>query len=69
LADYLEELLEAEGYQGREVRGRFFASLNGRERQLLINPEVDLTKVSSLWMAHADWIHPLKTSLDDRPTD
>ena len=65
-ADFLEKSLEAEGYQGWEVRGRFFVSLNGRKHQLLINPEVDLTGVSNPWMAHADWILPLEISLDDR---
>lgn len=65
-AEYLEELLEAEGYLGWEVRGRFLTSLNGRKHQLLINPEVDLTEVSAPWMTHASWILPLETSLDDR---
>ena len=65
-AGYLEELLEAEGYQGWEVRGRFFASLNGRKDQPLIKPEVDLTEVSDPWMSHADWILPLEIPLSDR---
>jgi vitamin K-dependent gamma-carboxylase len=65
-AGYLEELLEAEGYQGWEVRGRFFASLNGRKHQALIKPEVDLSELSNPWMSHADWILPLEIPLSDR---
>jgi hypothetical protein len=65
-AEYLEELLEDEGYQGWEVRGRFFASLNGRKYQPLIKPEVNLTEVSDPWMSHADWILPLEIPLSDR---
>ena len=65
-AEYLERLLEAEGYRGWEVRGRFLASLNGRKHQLLIKPEVDLTDLSNPWMSHADWILPLEIPINDR---
>lgn len=68
-AEYLEELLEEDGYEGWEVRGRFLVSLNGRKLQLLVNPDVDLTEVSQPWMAHADWILPLETPLNDRLRD
>ena len=62
-ARYLEEQLRAEGHEEVEVRGRFFASLNGRETQLLIHPQVDLTEVPYPWLGHADWILPLEIPL------
>ncbi len=64
-AYYLEEQLRAEGHEDVEVRARFFASLNGRERQLLIGPGVDLTEVPYPWLGHADWIRPLKLPLGE----
>jgi len=62
-AYYLEDELRAEGYEDVEVRGRFFASLNGREPQLLIDPGVDLTEVPYPWLGHANWILPLEIPL------
>ena len=60
---YLEDRFREEGHQDVEIRARIFASLNGREAQLLIDPEVDLTKVSHPWWGHADWILPLELPL------
>ena len=59
-AHYLEDRMRAEGYQDVEVRAVIFASLNGREPQQLVDPQVDLTKVSYPWFGHADWIMPLE---------
>lgn len=39
------------------------ASLNGREYQPIIEPEVGLTEVSKPWFGHADWIVPLYVPL------
>ncbi len=59
---HLAEEKRREGYENVEVRARVTASLNGREPQLLIDPEVDLTKLHvSLLPAH--WIVPLTTPL------
>ena len=63
-AHYLEELKRVEGYEDVGVRGRIFASLNGRDEQLLIDPEVDLTAVPYPWFGNADWILPLAVPLE-----
>ncbi len=60
---YLEGVLRDEGHADVEIRGRIEASLNGREYQMLIDPEVDLTEVPYPWFGHADWILPLETPL------
>jgi len=62
-AYYLEDQIRAEGHEDVEIRARFFASLNGREPQMLIDPEVDLTEVLYPWLGHADWILPLHVPL------
>ena len=63
-AYYLEDQLRAEGHEDVEIRARFFASLNGRKPQLLIDPEVDLTEVPYPWLGHADWILPLDVTFE-----
>lgn len=68
-ANYLEDELRAEGYGDLEIRARLYSTLNGRKAQLLIGPEVDLTRVSYPWLRHADWILPLKVPLDNRMID
>jgi vitamin K-dependent gamma-carboxylase len=46
------------------VRGEVFASLNGREFQLMLDPEVDLASLERQGvLGHADWIVPLHTPL------
>ena len=62
-AHYLEDRMRDEGYKDVEVRARIFASLNGRERQQLVDPQVDLTKVPYPWFGHADWIIQLEVPL------
>ena len=59
-AHYLEERLRAEGRGDVEIRGIFYAPLNGRWLQLLIDQTVDLTGVGYPWLGHADWILPLQ---------
>lgn len=58
-AHHLEKELKKEGYLDVEVRARIKASLNGREKQWLINPDVDLTQVTRRTPAQA-WIMPLE---------
>ena len=55
---YLEDRLRAKGYEDIEIRGLFYAALNGRQPQLLIDQNVDLTTVPYTWLGHADWILP-----------
>ena len=52
---------QRKGFGDVEVRVQAWVSLNGRPRALLIDPEVDLTKVDIGW-APADWIRPMPTA-------
>ena len=45
------------------AHAHIMASLNGREPQLMIDPDVDLASVPTAWLGHADWILPLETPL------
>ncbi len=66
-ARYLEEIMRERGYEDVDVRAHIFASLNGRDPRRLIDPLVDLTKVTYPWMGHADWILPQTAPL--RPNE
>ena len=48
------------GYDQIEVRVKVESSLNGRDTQLLIDPDVDLAKQPREWIPHRAWIVPLK---------
>jgi vitamin K-dependent gamma-carboxylase len=61
-AHYLAEEKRREGYENVEVRARAMVSLNGRAPQLLIDPNVDLTK-EQVSLLPARWIVPLTTPL------
>jgi vitamin K-dependent gamma-carboxylase len=61
-AHYLAEQKRREGYDNVEVRARVMVSLNGREPQLLIDPNVDLAK-EEVSLLPAPWIVPLTTPL------
>jgi vitamin K-dependent gamma-carboxylase len=64
-AHYLAELKRREGYENVEVRARAMVSLNGRQPQLLIDPNVDLAK-EEVSLLPARWIVPLTTPLGSR---
>jgi vitamin K-dependent gamma-carboxylase len=64
-AHYLAEQKRREGYENVEVRARAMVSLNGRQRQLLVDPNVDLTK-EQVSLLPARWIMPLTTPLGSR---
>ena len=64
-AHYLAEEKRREGYDNVEVRARVMVSLNGREPQLLIDPNVDLAK-EHVSLLPARWIVPLMTPLETR---
>ena len=61
-AHYLAEEKRREGYDNVEVRARILASLNGREPQLLIDPNVDLAK-EQVSLFPKSWVLPLTTPL------
>lgn len=62
---YLAEEKRREGYENVEVRAHVMVSLNGRQPQLLIDPDVDLTK-EQVSLLPARWIVPLTTPLTSR---
>ena len=62
---YLAEEKRREGYENVEVRARVMVSLNGRQPQLLIDPNVDLAK-EQVSLLPARWIVPLTTPLGSR---
>jgi vitamin K-dependent gamma-carboxylase len=64
-AQHLAEEKRREGYENVEVRARVMVSLNGREPQLLIDPNVDLAK-EQVSLLPARWIVPLTTPLVSR---
>jgi vitamin K-dependent gamma-carboxylase-like protein len=59
---YLAEQKRCEGYDNVEVRARVMVSLNGRQPQLLVDPNVDLAK-EEVSLRPARWIVPLTTPL------
>lgn len=61
-AHYLADEKRREGYDAVEVRAHVMVSLNGRQPQLLIDPNVDLAK-ERVSLLPARWIVPLTTSL------
>lgn len=64
-AHYLAEEKRREGFDNVEVRARVMVSLNGRQPQLLIDPNVDLAKLEP-GLLPAPWIVPLTTPLSTR---
>ncbi len=62
---YLAEEKRREGYENVEVRARVMVSLNGRQPQLLIDPNVDLAKEQASLLP-TRWIVPLTTPLETR---
>ena len=61
-AHHLAEEKRREGYEDVEVRARVMVSLNGRQPQLLIDPNVNLAK-EHVSLLPARWIVPLTTPL------
>lgn len=64
-AHHLSEEHQRAGKGPLEVRARVLTSVNGRKRQLFVDPEIDLAaQPRSLW--HWDWILPLTEPLRRR---
>jgi hypothetical protein len=61
-AHHLAEEKRREGYADVEVRARVMVSLNGRQPQLLIDPNVDLAR-EEVSLLPVPWIVPLTTPL------
>jgi len=62
-AHHLAEEMQQQGHGDVEVRMRVRTSLNSRPRQLLVDPDVDLSK-EPYTQRPASWIIPLKPDLD-----
>jgi vitamin K-dependent gamma-carboxylase len=58
---HIGELMRADGFPNIEVRAIAEASLNGRERRALIDPNVNLAGIPRS-LKHATWITPLEPS-------
>jgi hypothetical protein len=65
---FLAEEKRREGYDNVEVRARVMVALNGRQPQLLVDPDVDLAK-EQVSLLPARWIVPLTTPLATRGTE
>jgi hypothetical protein len=65
-AHFLAEEKRREGYDNVEVRAHIMASLNGRQPQLLIDPNVDLAQ-ERVSLLPTRWILPLTTPLPSQP--
>lgn len=61
-AHEISDVFIEDGYEDVEVRAEVWASLNGREPQLLIDPAVDLAQEKQS-LATKTWILPLDTDL------
>lgn len=57
-AHYLVDALKQQGFDDIDLRTESFCSLNGREPQRFIDPEVNLAKAQRS-LGHVDWILPL----------
>jgi len=66
-AHYIEEQFNGMGYKNVEVRAKAKVSLNGRKKQLIIDPNIDLTMYEDSIMP-AQWILPLTKPLEPSKT-
>ncbi len=63
----LEARMRANGHGDVAVHAHIEKSLNGRPRQLFVDPEVDLTAVAFNWFGPDPWVLPLETrAAEDR---
>ena len=60
-AHYLENHFRSEGIKNPKITAEVYVTLNGRASQLLIDPSLDLTKISDSF-AHKNWILELDES-------
>ena len=67
-AHMLAKLLEDQGHEGVQIRARVTVSLNGREVQPLVDPDVDLA-AQKRSLKHSTWILPLDPKLRPLPID
>jgi hypothetical protein len=67
-AHYLVEQMRLQGFPKVEVRAQVFCSLNGREPQFLVDPNVDLAQMPRT-LGHASWIMPLTEPLTRQSPD
>jgi len=63
-AQYLKKIYQKKGYKNVRVRAELNCSLNGRPRQLLVDPFTNLAAIEKYEMP-AQWINPLCYELKD----
>jgi len=56
-AHFLADYYKKQGVMNPEVRAEVYVTLNARLSQLLINPQVDLSKIEDFW-TNKEWILP-----------
>ena len=61
-AHFLHQHYEQQGMHDPIVRAEVYVTMNARPSQLLINPEVDLSRVTDGWAAK-DWILPHRSAV------
>ena len=61
-AHFVSDKLKKEGRGEYEIRVEAYASLNGREPERLVDPNVNLAKESRS-LSHWPWIRPMTHSL------
>ena len=59
-AHFLKKHYEKNGVNAPAVRAEVYVTLNARPSQLLIDPNIDLTKLRDSW-SHKTWIKPNTT--------
>lgn len=59
-AHFLKKHYEKQGVSDPSVRAEVYVTLNARPSQLLIDPQIDLTKIRDGW-SHKTWILPANT--------
>jgi len=57
-AHYLENEYQKQGISDVQITAETYVTLNGRRSRLMVDPQVDLTKINR-GFAHKDWITSL----------
>ena len=59
-AHFLAEHYQKEGMPSPEVRAEVYVTFNGRPSQLLLDPTINLARISDSWQ-HKKWLMPAPT--------
>lgn len=67
-AHYLEDHYQKQGIEDVKITAESHVTLNGRRSQLLVDPDVDLTKIER-GFSHKDWVRPFDKTKKSWYTD